>query len=142
MEREAAALAVRARGVVAADGAVGDRAFRAADGKYAAAITTARVAADGAIAFYRNGLTPDVQATAGVVAFIPGDRAVLHIEAAVTVHTHTAAAVNLRLNFVIGDLAAVHGKVAQSSLTATPRFIIFHPHATAAFCRIRYSFCI
>ena len=92
------------------------------------------VAADGAIAFYRNGRTPDVQATAGVVAFIPGDRAVLHIEAAVTVHTHTAAAENARLNFVIADRAAVHGKVAQSSLTATPRFIIFHPHATAAFC--------
>ena len=134
MEREAAALAVRARGVVAADGAVGDRAFPAADGKYAAAFATARVAADGAIAFYRNGRTPDVQATAGVVAFIPGDRAVLHIEAAVTVHTHTAAAENARLNFVIADRAAVHGKVAQSSLTATPRFIIFHPHATAAFC--------
>ena len=134
MEREAAAHAVLPRGVVTADGAVGDRAFPAADGKYTAAFATARVTADGAIAFYRNGLTPDVQATAGVVAFIPGDRAVLHIEAAVTVHTHTAAAENARLNFVIADLAAVHGKVAQSSLTATPRFIILYPYATAAFC--------
>lgn len=133
MEREAAALAVRARGVVAADGAVGDRAFPAADGKYAAAFATARVAADGAIAFYRNGRTPDVQATAGVVAFIPGDRAVLHIEAAVTVHTHTAAAENARLNFVIADRAAVHGEISDI------RVIVFHPYATAACCAFSYA---
>ena len=128
MEREAAALAVRARGVVAADGAVGDRAFPAADGKYTAAVAIAGVVADGAIAFYRNGLTPDVQATAGVVTFIPGDRAVLHVEAAVTDHTHTAAAVRDRLNFVIADRAAVHGEISDI------RLIVFHPYATAAFC--------
>ena len=121
-----------ATGFVATDGAVGDRAFPAADGKYTAAVAIAGVVADGAIAYYRNGLTPDVQATAGVVAFIPGDRAVLHVETAVTDHTHTAAAVRERLNFVIADRAAVHGEISDI------RLIVFHPYATAA-CRTRRS---
>ena len=136
MEREAAAHAVRARSRIVFNLAVGDRALRISIDEYAAAVTTARVTADGAVVFYRNGLTPDVQATARVVAFIPGDRAVLHIEAAVTVHTHTAAAENVRLNFVIADRAAVHGKVAWNLFLTTIKrvFIILYPYATAAFC--------
>ena len=123
-----------ATGFVATDGAAGNSTDHILTiDKYAAAIAIAGVVADGAVAFYRNGLTPDVQATAGVVAFIPGDRAVLHVEAAVTDHTHTAAAVRDRLNFVIADRAAVHGEI--SDIRAT----VFHPYATAAFCACSYA---
>ena len=144
MEREAAAHAVLPRGVVAADGAVGDRAFPAADGKYAAAFAIAGVVADGAVFDFKlAGLAADIQAAAGsavgsvwaiIAALVVGDRAALYDEVACATRVHTAAtAVTNSFICVVADRAAVHGEISDI------RAIVFHPYATAAFCAFSYA---